>query len=150
VDTPIPHFSPFHLFTSHLLRRGQAALSFVFLVGSIVVLVGVTVGFLASSFVNSVYGFVAAQRALAVADAGARDAHLRLLRNKDLSNTSGYSVPLGGDTASVTVTQNSPATGLVTAVSTATVSFHTRKLQLVFSVASSTGQVRLISWREIQ
>ncbi len=111
---------------------------------------GVTLGFLASSFVNSTFGFTAAQRALAIADAGARDAYLRLLRNKDLSSPSGYTMPLGTDSALVTVTQGSPATGLVTVVTTATISFHTRKVQFVASVTSSTGQISLVSWKEIQ
>ncbi len=129
---------------------GQAALSFVFLVGSIVILIGVTLGFLASSFVNATYGFTVAQRALSIADAGARDAYLRLLRNKDLSSPSGYTMPLGTDSALVTVTQDSPATGLVTVVSVATISFHTRKIQFVASVTSSTGQISLVSWKEVQ
>ncbi|MBI2623602.1 MAG: hypothetical protein HYW65_03445 [Candidatus Liptonbacteria bacterium] len=131
--------------------HGQAALSFVFLVGSIVILVGVTLGFLASSFVNSSFGYTAAQKALTLADAGIRDAKLRLLRNKDLSSPSGYSMPLGdGSSAQVTVTQNSPSTGLVTVVSTATLSFHTKKIQAIFSVTSSTGQVSLVLWKEVQ
>ncbi|MBI2888636.1 MAG: hypothetical protein HYY10_01805 [Candidatus Liptonbacteria bacterium] len=138
--------------TYHLppTRRAQAALSFVFLVGSIVILIGVTLGFLASSFVNSTYGFTAAQRALSIADAGARDAYLRLLRNKDLSSPSGYAVPLESDSAQVTVTQDSPTTGLVTVVSVATISFHTRKVQFIASVTTSTGQISLVSWKEIQ
>jgi hypothetical protein len=135
---------------SPLARAGQAALSFIFLVGSVVILVGVTLGFLVTSFVNTSFGFVAAQKALAVADAGARDAYLRLLRNKDLTSPSGYTVPLGSDSATVTVTQASPSTGFVTIVSVATISFHTRRVQIIASVASSTGQVNLVSRREIQ
>ena len=136
------------------IRKGQAALSFVFLVGSIVILVGVTLSFLASSFMNSNAGFIAAQRALSVAKAGANDGYFQLFRNKDFSSA-GYAVPtnggtLEGTTASVVVTQNSPSTGLVTITSAATISFHTRKVQLIASVASSTGNVGLVSWREVQ
>ena len=148
------YFQPFHLFTSPPFRKGQAALSFVFLVGSIVILIGVTLGFLASSFVSSSAGFTAAQKALSVAKAGANDGYFQLLRNKDFSSAS-YSVPGGGatlegTTASVVVTQNSPSTGLVTITSAATISFHTKKVQMVVAVASSTGQVSLVSWREAQ
>ncbi len=142
---------PLQTKTSNLKpAQGQAALSFVFLVGSIIILVGVTLGFLASSFISSSFGFAAAQRALFTAQAGANDAYLRLLRNKDLSDTTGYSVPLGSDSATVTVTQNSPSAGLVKVLSTATVSFHTRRVQVVLSVVSSTGAVALVSWQELQ
>ncbi|MBM3257124.1 MAG: hypothetical protein FJY98_02220 [Candidatus Liptonbacteria bacterium] len=142
--------SLFSIFYFLFSRKGQAALSFVFLVGSIVILVGVTLGFLTSSFVNSSFGYVAAQRALGLAKAGANDGYFQLLRNKDFSNTTGYNVPLGNDNATVTVTQNSPATGLVSILSTATISFHTRKVQVIASVASSTGQVSLVLWKEVQ
>ncbi|MCR4328140.1 MAG: hypothetical protein NUV53_01345 [Patescibacteria group bacterium] len=132
------------------IQKGQAALAFVFLVGSIVILVGVTIGFLASSFVNSSFGFSASQRALATANAGANDAYIRVLRNKDFSDVVGYSLPLGENSATVTVTQDSPSVGVVTVLSIATVSFHTRKVQMTLSVSSSTGSVELIGRRELQ
>ena len=46
-------------------RRGQATLSLVFLVGGIVILIGVTLSVLVISLINSGYGFQAANRALA-------------------------------------------------------------------------------------
>lgn len=129
---------------------GQAAISFVLLIGSIVVFVGVTLGFLNTSFISSSLGFGAAQRALATATAGANDGFLRLVRNKDFSDTDGYSVPLSGNSATVVVTQDTPSSGLVTIVSRATVLFHTRKVQVVASVDASAGNVRLVSWQEVQ
>ncbi len=92
---------------------------------------------------------MASQRALAVAKAGANDGYFQLLRNKDYSNA-GYSVPLGSESATVSITQNSPATGLVTILASATVSFRPRKVEIIASVTSSTGQVGLVLWKELQ
>ncbi len=140
------HYSLFIIHYSRV-RNGQAALSFVFLIGVIVLSIGVAVAFLANSFLNSGYGYQAANRAMAVASAGAEDALMRLARNKDFSSVSSYSVPVGSDSASVTVNQNSPSTGQAKIVSSATVSFQQRKFQVVVSIDSTTGQVSLISWQ---
>ncbi len=142
----VPRYSLFIIHNSRV-RRGQAALSFVFLIGVIVLSIGVAVAFLANSFLNSGYGYQAANRAMAVASAGAEDALMRLARNKDFSSVSSYSVPVGSDSASVTVNQNSPSTGQAKIVSSATVSFQQRKFQVVVSIDSATGQVSLISWQ---
>jgi len=128
-------------------KRGQAALSFVFLIGVIVLSIGVAVAFLANSFLNSGYGYQAANRAMAVASAGAEDALMRLARNKDFSSVSSYSVPVSSSSASVTVNQNSPAAGQAKIVSSATVFFQQRKIQVVVSVDGTTGQISLISWQ---
>ena len=127
--------------------KGQAALSFVFIVGVIVLSIALTVAFLAASFLNSGYGYQTAKRAMAVASAGAEDALIKLARNKDFSSVSSYSVPVGSDSASVTVTQNSPVAGQAKIISSATAFFQQRKIQVVVSVDSNTGQISLISWQ---
>ena len=128
-------------------KEGQAALSFVFLIGVIVLSIGVAVAFLANSFLNSGYGYQSANRAMAVASAGAEDALIRLTRNKDFSSVSAYSVPVGNDSASVTINQNSPAAGQAKIVSSATILFQQRKIQVVVSVDGTTGQISLVSWQ---
>ncbi|GEM_PF-527351 len=127
-------------------NRGQAALSFVFLIGVIIISIGATLAFLAASFLSSGYGFQAANRALAVASAGAEDGLVKLVRNKDFSAPTPYSVPVGNDSASVTVNQNTPASGQATIVSSATVSFRQRKIQVIVSIGSTTGKVDVVSW----
>jgi len=84
---------------------------------------------------------------MAVASAGAEDALMRLARNKDFSSVSSYSVPVSSSSASVTVNQNSPAAGQAKIVSSATVFFQQRKIQVVVSVDGTTGQISLISWQ---
>jgi hypothetical protein len=136
------------VFPSTLSQRiGQAALATVFIIGSIVVLTGVTIAFFAESFVNSAYGFQAAERAQAVAYAGALDALMRLDRNKDFSSPGGYSVSVGSNSANVTVTQDVP-NSKVTIVSSATVNFRQRTVVVVASVNSTTSQVFVVSWTQ--
>lgn len=128
-------------------RKGQAALSFVFLIGIITLSIGVTVSLLAASFLNSGYGFRSANKAMALATAGVEDALLKLNRNKDFSAVSSYSVPVNGDSASVTVNQNSPLMGEARIISTAVSFFQQRKIQVIVSISSSTGQVDVLSWQ---
>ena len=132
------------LFTKHW---GQTALSFVFLIGVIIVSIGALLAFLAASFLSSSYGFQAANRVLAIASAGAEDGLMQLVRNKDFSAPTPYSVPVGSDSASVSVTQNTPISGQATIVSSATVLFRQRKIQVIVSVNSTNTKVDVVSWR---
>jgi hypothetical protein len=124
----------------HKTRRGQIALSTVILIGGVSIMIGVGIMVLVSSFLNSSYGYQAAERALAVAHSGSNDALLRLLRNKDLSGT--YTITLKDGTASVTVTQGS---GSATIVSQAVVSGYKRKVRTMVSINPVTGEVSLLS-----
>lgn len=130
-------------------RKGQAALSFVFLIGIITLSIGVTVALLAASFLNSGYGFQSANKAMALASAGAEDALMRLARNKDFSSVSPYSVPVNSDSASVTVNQNSPLSGQAKIISTATSFFQQKKIQVIVSINSTTGEISVMSWQPL-
>src|SRR3989344_4231985 len=128
-------------------RRGQAALSTVLLIGGIIVLIGMSIAFLASSFLNSSQGYRQAQRAQAVVISGVEDALMQLARNKDFAST-GYSLAVGSSTASVSVTQDSPSTGQVTVVASSSVSSYQRTARVVISRNASTSQITVVSWTE--
>jgi hypothetical protein len=128
---------------------GQAFLSTVLIIGSVMIFVGAAVAFLAVAFIDSGYGLQASNQAESVATAGANDAFLRLARNSSFSSA-GYTVAAPNGNATVLVTQGSPVSGEVAVLSSATVSGRTRKISAVFSVASSTGQVILILWQDVQ
>jgi len=130
-------------------RGGQAALSFVFLVGAIIALIATSLAFLTISFVNSSFGFQASQRALAAASSGAADALMQLIRNKDFSDATGYGVSVGNGSATVTVSQNTPAIGQATIISTALVSIYQLRIRVIVSIHSLNGQVKVISWQRI-
>lgn len=137
--------------TRHLpptFRKGQAALSLIFLIGGIALLVAVTLSLTAISFLNSTFAFQAANKAMSLATGGAEDALMQLNRNSAFSSIGGYSVPIGcaNDCATVTVEQNSPAVNQATIVSTATSFASQRKIQVVVSIDPNTGQLSVVSW----
>lgn len=115
------------------------------------IMIGATVAVLASAFIDSGYGLQASDQAESVASAGMNDAFLQLARNSVFSSPGGYSVTVPNGSATVVVTQGSGSSaGLATALSTATVGSRTRKISAVFSISTSTGQVILASWQDVQ
>lgn len=128
---------------------GQALLALVFLIGGIILAAGIVLALIILSFVDTSYGFKASQTAEAAAVAGAEDALLQIARNNTFAST-GYSLVSGGTTATVVATQNSPSSGYITVLSTATVGNRTRKVNVVLSTNSVTGQASVVSWNEIQ
>ena len=130
-------------------NKGQSLVALVILIGTVAVLIGVTLAFLANSFVDTSYGYSALVQADAAASAGVQDALLQLNRNVGFTNTGGYTVPVGSSTATVTVTASSTA-GFVTILSVATVSHRTRKISAVISVSTTTNQAYIVSWQTIQ
>ena len=71
------------------------ALSLVLLVGGTVVLIAATLFFLILSFLNSTFGFQAANQARGLAISGANDALLQLSRNPTMTDT-GYNFEVDG------------------------------------------------------
>ena len=131
---------------------GQAFLSMTILIGGIIVAAGIFFAFFVASFIDSGYGLQASYVAEAAATAGVEDVILQLSRNGAFSGPSGYStpytVPVGSNTASVTI--NAPSSGLITILSASTVSLRVRKITAVVSEDSLTNQIKLISWQETQ
>jgi len=82
------------------------------------------------------------RRALVVAESGAEEGLLRLLRNPSLEAT-GMSLTVGGQEAIVDVT----GTGSKTITSTATVGEYLRRVEVQASFVG--GQLTITSWREL-
>jgi hypothetical protein len=130
-------------------RSGQSFLALIIFVGSIVMVVGVALAYMVFTMVNSSYGYQASQAAETTAMAGVDDALLQITRNSSFSETSS-TIKTGVNSATVTVANNFLSTGYATITSLATVSLRTRKIQVVISNNSSTGQMAISSWQEIQ
>ncbi len=133
-------------------NKGQTFLALVFFIGGLVAVAGLLIAFFAASSLDTGYGVAAAFSAESAATAGAEDGLLQLDRNSVFSNPSpGYTVSgTSSATATVTITQSSPSAGLATILSTATVSGHTKKINVVVSENATTGQINIVSWTEIQ
>lgn len=130
-------------------KKAQATLSLTILVGGTAILVGLTLAFLTLSFINITAGIQASSRALTVASAGAQDALLQLIRNKDFSS-GGYQVSIGNDTATVSVTNTVSVNQLAEIVSAATIFKSQRKIKVVASVDSQNGKVSVVSWEQLR
>jgi hypothetical protein len=128
-------------------NRGQVAMSLIFLIGGVMIVIAATLTFVVSTYLNATIGYRAANQALSIANSGIDDAVLQLTRNKDLLNGS-YCVPAacGSTSTLVTINQNTPQAGQVTITSDAKVNQKERKIKALVSVASSS-QITVISWQ---
>ena len=95
------------------------------------------------------YGLAASFRAQAVAESGVQDALLQLDRNPAFSS-GGYSLQVGSTTVTMSVTQNSPSSGFVTILSTATVAGHTKKLNVIAAKNATTSAISVVSSQNTQ
>jgi len=127
--------------------RGQSFLATIFLVGIVIIGIGVTLLFLTNSSIDAGYGYQAAVKAEAVATSGAEDALLQLTRDSSFQNTSGYTVTVGTDTATVTVTPDLLNASKVTIVSKATISSRVSQITVVVFINSTTDQISVVSWQ---
>jgi hypothetical protein len=133
-------------------RSGQAFLSSILFMGGIMMVIAAIVVYLAIAFVNSGYGSQSSEIAEAAATAGANDAFMRIARNSPFPSST-YSVAVQNNTAMVTIAPYPVyplVAGTVTVLSRATVGGRVRKINLVISVSSSTGQSTMVSWRDVQ
>ena len=130
-----------------VVSTGQVAMTTVFLIGSFILLIVLTLAFISISGVSSNYAVRSGEKAYSVASAGLEDALLRLARNST-ANLS-YTFNVGSDTANVTIANNGATTGRATITATSVVGSSQRALQAVVSIVTSTGQVSLASWQQI-
>ena len=130
-----------------LKRRGQIALTTVLLIGSFIMIMVLTLAFLSVSIVSSGRLVQSSNRALAVSSAGVQDAVLKLIRNNAFNED--FQVNVGGDTASVDITNTAFNDGRVIVVSSSTVNSSQRGVRAIISIVSSTGQVNLISMEQL-
>lgn len=128
------------------MNRGQTFLALIFLIGGMVVLVGLTLAFVANSFIDTGYGYQASVQAEAIATSGAEDALLRLDRNPNFASGN-YSVAVGSSTATVSVANSG---GAVLILSSATVANRTREVSVTAAVSTSTDQVTVMAWQIVQ
>ncbi|MDI6734273.1 MAG: hypothetical protein QMD50_02150 [Patescibacteria group bacterium] len=134
-----------------LFKGGQATLSFVLLVGGIIIEVAIAGSFLTYFLSTSGLGERLSARAFAAAHAGIRDAQIKITRNKELSPAS-YSLPVGIDSASVVISWVTDATNdnyVYTVDSVGSASTRVRRLIATLIVNRATGLVQLKSLIEM-
>lgn len=121
----------------HRSSQGQASISLVLLVGGLASAAVITIALVAISAINNGYGADQQQRARAAALAGIEDGAIRITRNPGDAGT--YSLPSGVATATVTISPNTPSSGMNTVSSQASYGFRRVNLSAVYSVDPVTG-----------
>ena len=126
------------------VRSGQSALGLVVVIGSIVALVGVTLAFLAISFLNSVYIYDASLRARALAISGSEDGLITLVR-RALPVVALPSYATSSYSYSIT---RSSGQAIITGTSTSANALLRREIIVNAAVDDTTGEVNIYSWQD--
>lgn len=127
---------------------GQMMLSLIFLIGGVIITIGVALSVLGFSFITSITGYRAAILAEAAADSGANDAILQVVRNFNFSSA-GYTLPFTNVSDIVTVTQSTPSADETTIISLAQIGTIKQKIQVILSINPVSKKVDVISYQKI-
>lgn len=136
----------------------MTALPMVLLIGGIVVEIAIAGAFIAFFTAQSGLGIKLSDEALVAAKAGAQDAVLKIIRNKDFSSSSGYVLAVGNRSAVITVCRDSytvssicdtPNIGKDEIISIGSAALKRRKLKAMVNVNSITGEVKIESIEEV-
>ena len=127
-------------------NKGQTALPTILLISAIVIEVAITGAFVMYFVANSNLGERLSARAMSAAQAGIRDAFVRITRDKNLTNTA-YELMVNSDRVTVQISKNINA-NLFTVTSTAIAGTRQRRLVGTLSVDNITGKVELKSIEE--
>ncbi|MBI4094182.1 MAG: hypothetical protein HY436_00025 [Candidatus Liptonbacteria bacterium] len=130
-------------------QKGQAALSLVLLISGVIILAALIIAFLVASFTNATLGFRASNKALALATAGAQDAVLRAVRDRNFPAglSQSYVFEVGpADVADVTAARASDG---VTITSDARVFVYRRRVEVKIGFDPTTGEAAVLSWGQV-
>lgn len=135
---------------------GQITLPFVLLVSGVILEIAIAGSFVTYFLSTSGYGDRLAERASVAAHSGVRDALIRITGNKEFTSAPcsapyTYSVPVGSDSASVSVcrtTDNATQSYVYTITSLGTAVSREKKYVATLLVDETTGQVSLQSTTE--
>jgi uncharacterized protein (UPF0333 family) len=127
-------------------KEGQTALPVILLISAIVIEVTIAGAFVVYFASISGQGERLSARTTSAAQAGIRDAFVRITRDKNLANTS-YDLAVGDDVVTIQISKNAGA-NIFTVTSTAVAGTRQRRLVGTLSVDSTTGKVELHSIEE--
>ena len=133
---------------------GVTALPMLILISGIMIEIVIALALVAHLLSSSTYGARYAAEATIAAQAGLQDAAIRITRDKEYENTSGYALTIGNNTANIEVYKDrgkdgAVATGKHRVVSTGTARLFSKKIEGVYIVNDDTGEVILESYREL-
>ena len=129
-------------------NKGIAAIPTVIIFGGIIAEIAIATTFLSLAFTNTSLGLRLSAEAFGAAQSGVEDAVLRLARDRNYQNISGYSLAVGRATATITITQGSPSANQATILSTGTSFRRKRAVRAIVTIDDVSGVVSLVSLKE--
>ena len=125
-------------------QNGLVALPSIVVLSIIMLTIGIAMSF--SSFTQNNISFdnYISQRACYIAEAGIKDATMKITRNK--SYDTNYSLPVNSGVADITFDTSIPNQTKITSIST--VNNYTKKIQAILNVTAN-GKVTILSWNEL-
>lgn len=131
--------------------KAAATLPVVLLIGGLVVEIGIAGAFMAYYLAQSGLGVKLSEEALVAARAGIQDAKIRIVRNKNfIPSPNPYALIVGNRTAQITTCKDTCAgAGKFQITSLGMALTKRRQVQLIISVDSLTGEVKIESEKEI-
>ena len=142
----------------HNGRGGQVALPFVLLVAGIIIEIAIAAVFVVFFLSTGTAGERLALRARGAADSGARDAMVKIARDKEFAGAASeaspftYSLALGNDTADISVwraVDNTNGVYIYSITAIATADNRKKKVMGSMVVDQITGRVQLQSLAEV-
>lgn len=132
--------------------KGAMALSSILALSLILLAVGLAMAL--SGFVqdNIVYNQGKAAVAFYIAEAGAKDAMQKVVRNKSYENASGYVLVLTNGSATVVVNKNTPIVNQTEILSTGVAGSNTKKIRVILNTDTDNdgnGKISVFSWKEV-
>lgn len=131
--------------------RGQMALPVIILISGIIMEIAIAIAFVSHFASTSGLGDKLSVRALSVAQAGIRDASIKIARDKNfVPSPNPYNLTVGDDTVSISVEKNPGdlPTGSHRVTATAVAGSRQRRLVGILSVDATTGKVITQSIKE--
>lgn len=125
-------------------QQGLIALPSIVILSIIMLVIGIAMSFSAFTQNNISYDNYASQKAYYIAEAGIKDATMKITRNKNYNTN--YSLSINDGIASVVFDTSVPNQIKITSVST--INNYTKKIQAVLNVTAN-GKVTIASWNEL-
>lgn len=136
----------------YLGEKGAMALSSILALSLILLALGLAMAF--SGFIQNDIAYNQDKAAIAfyLAEAGAKDAMQKVVRNKNFSST-GYVINLTDGSANVVINKDVPLAERTEILSTGVVGANTKKVRVVLNTDANSdgnGKVSISSWEECQ
>lgn len=133
-------------------QKGAMALSSILALSMILLALGLAMTY--SGFIQTDMAYNQDKAAIAfyVAEAGAKDAMQKIVRNTSYENTAGYDLLLVEGSAHVVVNIGVPAVERTEILSTGVVGSNTKKIRVILNTDADNndnGRVTIVSWDEV-